>query len=157
MAELEADFLPRLAQQVTFDFTTFITASIREIITTLFMAMGLVFLVTYLFMQNFRATLISTITIPVALLATFAVLLAAGFTLNMLTLFGLILAIGIVVDDAITVVENMSRNINDKGLEPKEAARQTMGEITGAIIATTLVVLAVFIPTALLGGMTGVL
>lgn len=157
MAELEADFPPGLTQQVTFDFTTFVTASIKEVVTTLFIAVFLVFLVTYLFMQNFRATLVPTITIPVSLLATFAVLLMFGFSLNMLTLFGLILAIGIVVDDAIVVVENTSRNIDEKNLPPKEAARQAMDEVTGALIATTLVVLAVFIPTALLGGMTGVL
>ncbi|MEM9915410.1 MAG: multidrug efflux RND transporter permease subunit [Planctomycetota bacterium] len=157
MADLERDFPEGLAQQVTFDFTTFVTASIKEVITTLFITVFLVFLVTYLFMQNLRATLVPTITIPVSLLATFAVLLIFGFSLNMLTLFGLILAVGIVVDDAIVVVENTSRNIDEKGLSAKEAARQAMDEVSGALIATTLVVLAVFIPTALLGGMTGVL
>jgi len=157
MAELERDFPPGLQQQVTFDFTTFVTASIKEVITTLFITIFLVFLVTYLFMQNLRATLVPTITIPVSLLATFAVLLISGFSLNMLTLFGLILAVGIVVDDAIVVVENTSRNIDEKGLGAKEAARQAMDEVSGALIATTLVVLAVFIPTALLGGLTGVL
>lgn len=157
MDELEADFPPGLKQQVTFDFTTFVTASIKEVIVTLFITIFLVFLVTYLFMQNLRATLVPTITIPVSLLATFAVLLIFGFSLNMLTLFGLILAVGIVVDDAIVVVENTSRNIDEKGLSSREAARQAMDEVSGALIATTLVVLAVFIPTALLGGLTGVL
>lgn len=157
MDELERDFPAGLKQQVTFDFTTFVTASIEEVITTLFITIFLVFLVTYLFMQNLRATLVPTITIPVSLLATFAVLLIFGFSLNMLTLFGLILAVGIVVDDAIVVVENTSRNIDEKGLSSKEAARQAMDEVSGALIATTLVVLAVFIPTALLGGLTGVL
>ncbi|MEM1107686.1 MAG: multidrug efflux RND transporter permease subunit [Planctomycetota bacterium] len=157
MAELERDFPPGLKQQVTFDFTKFVTASIEEVITTLFITITLVFLITYLFMQNLRATLVPAVTIPVSLLATFGVLLIFGFSLNMLTLFGLILAVGIVVDDAIVVVENTARNIDEKGLGAKEAARQAMDEVSGALIATTLVVLAVFIPTALLGGMTGVL
>ncbi|MBB6429484.1 efflux RND transporter permease subunit [Algisphaera agarilytica] len=157
MAELERDFPPGLKQKVTFDFTTFVTASIEEVVTTLFITIFLVFLITYLFMQNLRATLVPAVTIPVSLLATFGVLLIFGFSLNMLTLFGLILAVGIVVDDAIVVVENTSRNIDEKGLDPKEAARQAMDEVSGALIATTLVVLAVFIPTALLGGLTGVL
>jgi HAE1 family hydrophobic/amphiphilic exporter-1 len=157
LEELAATFPQDLDYKVTFDFTDFVKASIEEVVTTLFIAAFLVFLVTFLFLQNWRATLIPTVTIPVSLLATFAVLLAAGYSLNMLTLFGLILAIGIVVDDAIVVVENTARNIDEKGLDPKEAARQAMGEVSGALVATTLVVLAVFIPAALLPGMTGVL
>ena len=157
MQELAADFPADIAYQVTFDFTDFVRASIREVVITLFIAALLVFLVTYLFLQDWRATLIPTVTIPVSLLATFGVLLFAGFSLNMLTLFGIILAIGIVVDDAIVVVENTARNIDEKGLTPKEAARQAMDEVSGALVATTLVVLAVFIPAALLGGVTGVL
>lgn len=157
MAELEEAFPSGIEQKVTFDFTRFVTASIQEVVTTLFIATLLVFLVTYLFLQDWRATLVPTVTIPVSLLATFGVLLALGFSLNMLTLFGLILAIGIVVDDAIVVVENTARNIDEKNLDPKEAARQAMDEVSGALIATTLVVLAVFIPAALLGGLTGVL
>lgn len=157
MAELERDFPDGIEQQVTFDFTNFVTASIEEVVTTLFIAAFLVFLVTYLFLQDWRATLVPTVTIPVSLLATFGVLLVFGFSLNMLTLFGLILAIGIVVDDAIVVVENTARNIDEKGLDAREAARQAMDEVSGALVATTLVVLAVFIPAALLGGLTGVL
>jgi hydrophobe/amphiphile efflux-1 (HAE1) family protein len=157
MAELEHGFPPGLRQQVTFDFTEFVSSSIKEVVTTLLIASLLVFLVTFLFLQDWRATLVPTVTIPVSLLATFGVLLAFGFSLNMLTLFGLILAIGIVVDDAIVVVENTARNINEKQLAPREAARQAMDEVSGALVATTLVVLAVFIPAALLGGMTGVL
>lgn len=157
MAELERDFPPGLQQQVTFDFTEFVSSSIEEVVTTLLIASLLVFLVTFIFLQDWRATLVPTVTIPVSLLATFGVLLAFGFSLNMLTLFGLILAIGIVVDDAIVVVENTARNINEKGLDAREAARQAMDEVSGALIATTLVVLAVFIPASLLGGMTGVL
>ncbi len=157
MADLAADFPEDIAYQVTFDFTDFVRASIEEVITTLFIAAFLVFLVTFVFLQDWRATLVPTVTIPVSLLATFGVLLAFGFSLNMLTLFGLILAIGIVVDDAIVVVENTARNIDEKGLSAKEAARRAMDEVSGALVATTLVVLAVFIPAALLGGLTGVL
>ncbi|MEM1098616.1 MAG: multidrug efflux RND transporter permease subunit [Planctomycetota bacterium] len=157
MSDLSADFPEDITYQVTFDFTDFVRASIEEVVTTLFITATLVFLITFLFLQDWRATMIPTITIPVSLLATFGVLLASGFTLNMLTLFGIILAVGIVVDDAIVVVENTTRNIDEKGLDAKEAARQAMDEVSGALVATTLVVLAVFIPTALLGGMTGVL
>ncbi|MEM9883710.1 MAG: multidrug efflux RND transporter permease subunit [Planctomycetota bacterium] len=157
MDELARDFPPGLAQQVTFDFTNFVTASIREVVTTLLIAAALVFIVTFVFLQDWRATLVPTATIPVSLLATFGVLLAFGFSLNMLTLLGLILAIGVVVDDAIVVVENTTRNIDEKGLDTKEAARQAMDEVGGALIATTLVVLAVFIPASVLGGLTGVL
>ncbi|MEM7576283.1 MAG: multidrug efflux RND transporter permease subunit [Planctomycetota bacterium] len=157
LMEASADFPEDIDYQVTFDFTDFVRASIAEVVTTLFIAVLLVFLVTFLFLQDWRATLIPSVTIPVSLLATFGVLLAAGFSLNMLTLFGIILAIGIVVDDAIVVVENTARNIDEKGLDPKEAARQAMDEVSGALVATTLVVLAVFIPAALLGGLTGVL
>ncbi|MEM8783646.1 MAG: multidrug efflux RND transporter permease subunit [Planctomycetota bacterium] len=157
LEELAVDFPEDIDYQVTFDFTDFVRASIEEVVTTLFIAAFLVFLVTYLFLQDWRATLIPTVTIPVSLLATFGVLLLAGFSLNLLTLFGIILAIGIVVDDAIVVVENTARNIDEKGLDAKEAARQAMDEVSGALVATTLVVLAVFIPAALLGGMTGVL
>ncbi len=157
MEELSASFPSDIEYQVTFDFTRFVTASIEEVVTTLFIAAALVFLVTFLFLQDWRATLIPTVTIPVSLLATFGVLYLFDFSLNMLTLFGIILAIGIVVDDAIVVVENTARNIDEKGLASKEAARRAMDEVSGALIATTLVVLAVFIPAALMGGMTGVL
>lgn len=157
LAELEQGYPEGLTQQVTFDFTGFVESSIREVVITLIIASFLVFLVTFIFLQDWRATLVPTVTIPVSLLATFAVLLLFGFSLNMLTLFGLILAIGIVVDDAIVVVENTARNIDENNLDSKEAARRAMDEVSGALIATTLVVLAVFIPASLLGGLTGVL
>ncbi|MEM8738448.1 MAG: multidrug efflux RND transporter permease subunit [Planctomycetota bacterium] len=157
LEELAERFPPDIDYQITFNYTDFVKASISEVITTLFIASALVFLVTLVFLQDWRATLVPTVTIPVSLLATFGVLLAFGYSLNMLTLFGLILAIGIVVDDAIVVVENTARNIDEKNLGAKEAARQAMDEVGGALIATTLVVLAVFIPAALLGGLTGVL
>ncbi len=154
--ELSVRFPQGVEHKVTFDFTEFVRASIREVVITLFIAAGLVILITYIFLQSWRATLVPAITIPVSLIATFGVMLPAGFSLNLFTLFGLILAIGIVVDDAIVVVENTSRKI-DEGLEPREAAKQAMDEVAGALVATTLVVLAVFIPAACLGGLTGVL
>jgi len=156
MEELSKSFPQGFKHKITFDFTEFIKASIQEVVVTLFIAAALVVLITYIFLQDWRATLIPSITIPVSLVATFGVLLALGYSFNLFTLFGLILAIGIVVDDAIVVVENTARKI-DEGMAPRPAAIAAMQEISGALIATTLVVLAVFIPAALLGGMTGVL
>lgn len=156
MAELSESFPEGMTHDITFDFTQYIRSSVREVVTTLFIAVLLVILITYIFLQDWRATLVPTVTIPVSLLATLAVMLAAGFSINLFTLFGMILAIGIVVDDAIVVVENTSRRIAE-GMEPRAAAKQTMKEVSGALVATTLVVLAVFIPSALLGGLTGVL
>jgi len=156
MRELSADYPPGLEHRVTFDFTTFVRASIEEVVKTLLIAALLVSLVTFIFLQDWRATLVPIITIPIALIGTFLFMMLFGFSLNMLTLFGLILAIGIVVDDAIVVVENTSRRI-EAGEPPRQAARGAMSEITGALVATTLVVMAVFIPAASLSGMTGVL
>ncbi|MEL6796922.1 MAG: efflux RND transporter permease subunit, partial [Planctomycetota bacterium] len=155
LAELSADFPEGLEAPVFYDFTDFVRASITEVIITLVIASALVFLTVYVFLQNFRATLITGIAIPVSVVGSLAVLLAFGFGLNMLTLFGLVLAIGIVVDDAIVVVENTARIMREEGLDAKEAARKSMGEITGPVVATTLVLLAVFVPTALLPGITG--
>ena len=124
-------------------------------IETLFIAVVLVILTVYVFLQDFRTTLIPAITIPVALLGTFGVMLAMGLSINTLSLFGIVLAIGIVVDDAIVVVENTMRLIDDEGLPPKEAAAKAMEQVTGPVIATTLVLLAVFVPTAMMGGITG--
>ena len=126
-------------------------------IHTLVEAVVLVFLVMFLFLQNFRATLIPTIAVPVVLLGTFAVLAAFGYSINTLTLFGMVLAIGLLVDDAIVVVENVERLITDEGLTPKEAARKSMDEITGALIGIALVLSAVFLPMAFFGGSTGVI
>ena len=122
---------------------------------TLFIAVLLVVFTVYVFLQDFRTTLIPSITIPVSLLGTLGVVLAMGLSINTLSLFGLVLAIGIVVDDAIVVVENTMRLINDEGLAPKEAAAKAMDEVSGPVIATTLVLLAVFVPTAMMGGITG--
>jgi HAE1 family hydrophobic/amphiphilic exporter-1 len=139
-----------------YDATRYVSAAVRQVVTSLFEAVALVIAITFLFLGNWRATLVPTVAIPVSLVASFAVLLMLGMTVNTVTLFGLILAIGIVVDDAILVIENCDRHLRDNPeLSPAEAARLTMGEVGSAIIATTLVLLAVFIPVALLPGITG--
>ncbi|WP_145007668.1 efflux RND transporter permease subunit [Pseudomonas oryzihabitans] len=140
-----------------YDTTPVVTASIHEVVKTLGEAILLVFLVMFLFLQNFRATLIPTIAVPVVLLGTFAVLLAAGFTINILTMFGMVLAIGLLVDDAIVVVENVERVMAEEGLSPKEATRKSMGQIQGALVGIALVLSAVFVPMAFFGGSTGVI
>ena len=139
---------------IPYDTTRFVTASIQEVYTTLFQAVLLVVLVIFIFLQDWRATLVPCAAIPVSLIGTFAIMALLGFSLNMLTLFGIVLAIGIVVDDAIVVVENTTQHL-DRGLKPKDAAVTAMNEITGPVIATTLVLLAVFVPTAFMGGITG--
>lgn len=154
MTELSARFPEDLKYQVTYDTTLYVETSIREVAITLFQALGLVVLVVYIFLQDWRSTLIPGIAIPVSLIGTFAVLLAMGFTINTISLFGLILAIGVVVDDAIVVVENVQRHMAD-GLEPREATRKAMEEVSAPVIATTLVLLAVFIPVAFTPGLTG--
>lgn len=131
--------------------------SIEQVINTLFEAMLLVFAVMFLFLQNLRYTLIPTLVVPVALMGTFAVMLAMGFSVNVLTLFGMVLAIGILVDDAIVVVENVERIMAEEGLPPKEATRKAMGQISGAIIGITLVLVAVFLPMAFMQGSVGVI
>ena len=143
--------------RVTYDAANVVKASIAEIVETLIIAALLVILTVLVFLQDFRATLIPTVTIPVSLIGTFAVMAALGFSLNTLTLFGLVLAIGIVVDDAIVVVENVARNLEETDMSPREAATKAMAEVTGPVIATTLVLLAVFVPTSFMGGLTGVM
>jgi multidrug efflux pump len=155
MEELKERFPPGLKYAAAYDTTLFVKESIIEVIKTLLEAMLLVFLVVYIFLQNWRATLVPAIAIPVSLVGTFAVLQAFGFSINTLTLFGLVLAIGIVVDDAIVVVENASRCIDEKGLSPKDATKEAMHEVTGPIIATTLVLMSVFVPVAFMPGITG--
>jgi len=155
MERLSERFPEGLAYGMSYDTTLFVKESIKEVIKTLGEAMILVFLVVYIFLQNWRATLIPAIAIPVSLVGTFAVLKAFGFSINTLTLFGLVLAIGIVVDDAIVVVENASRCIDEKGMKPKEAAKEAMREVTGPVIATTLVLMSVFVPVAFMPGITG--
>ncbi|MGA1606668.1 MAG: efflux RND transporter permease subunit [Planctomycetota bacterium] len=155
MDRLAESFPEDLRYEVAFDTTGFIEASIEEVIITLLEAIALVVLTVYLFLQDIRTTIIPTITIPVALIGTFAVMLAFGMSLNTLSLFGIVLAIGIVVDDAILVVENVMRIIEEEGLDAKAATEKAMEQITGPVIATTLVLLAVFVPTAMLSGITG--
>ena len=142
---------------VPYDTTPFVKISIMNVVETLIEAVILVFLVMYLFLQNFRATIIPTIAVPVVLLGTFGVMAAFGFSINTLTMFGLVLAIGLLVDDAIVVVENVERIMSEEGLSPKEATRKSMRQITGALVGIGLVLSAVFVPMAFFGGSTGVI
>ena len=141
--------------EVFFDATDYIKASIEEVSLTLILTFALVVFVCYIFLQDWRSTLVPSITIPVSLLATFAVMLALGYSLNILTLFGLVLAIGLVVDDAIVVVERVLTLMDEEKLSPKEAAKKAMEQVSSAIVATTLVLLAIFVPIAFIGGITG--
>ncbi|MBB6463964.1 efflux RND transporter permease subunit [Flammeovirga kamogawensis] len=152
--ELKESFPEGMDYHITIDTTDYVTASIKEVIETLLIAVFLVFVVMYMFLQSWRATIIPSVTIPVALIGAFAAMAAFGFSINILTLFGIVLAIGIVVDDAIVVVENTSRYL-EEGLSPKEAAIKAMQEVTGPIVATTLVLMSVFIPAAMMSGITG--
>jgi hydrophobe/amphiphile efflux-1 (HAE1) family protein len=152
---LSKRFPEGIQYRMVYDTTKFVRSAIQEIVLTLFITFSLVVGVTYLFLQDWRATLIPTLTIPVSLIGTFAVLLALGFSANTITLFALILAIGLVVDDAIVVVENVQRIIEEEDLGPKDAAIKAMNQVIGPIIATTLVLLAVFVPVGFLPGITG--
>ncbi|HEY6123172.1 MAG TPA: efflux RND transporter permease subunit, partial [Steroidobacteraceae bacterium] len=153
-----APFFPRgLEVQYPLDTTPFVRTSILEVVKTLFEAVILVFLVMYLFLQNARATLIPTIAVPVVLLGTFGILAAFGFSINTLTMFGMALSIGLLVDDAIVVVENVERVMAEEGLSPREATRKSMDQITGALVAIALVLAAVFVPMAFFGGSIGVI
>ena len=157
LEELEPSF-PKGVKAVTpFDTTPFVRVAIKGVVTTLVEAILLVFLVMYLFLQNFRATLIPTIAVPVVLLGTFGVLSVLGYSVNMLTMFAMVLAIGLLVDDAIVVVENVERLMSEEGLSPVEATRKSMDQITGALVGIGLVLSAVFVPMAFLGGVTGVI
>ena len=153
----KSSFPDDLAYGVQYDTTKFISASINEVAETLYVAVLLVILVTYIFLQDWRATLIPSVAIPVSLVGTFAVLRAIGFSINLTTLFGLILAIGVVVDDAIVVIESVSRLMEEEGLSARDAAIKTMRQVTGPCIATTLVLLAMFVPVCFLSGITGVM
>ncbi len=157
MAELSQSFPAGYHYVVPYDSTPFIDLSIHEAIKTLIEAVALVFVVMFLFLQNWRATLIPTIAVPVVLLGTFGILAVCGYTINTLTLFGLVLAIGLLVDDAIVVVENVERLMSEEGLSPLAATRKSMTEITGALIGIALVLSAVFIPMAFFGGSQGVI
>jgi HAE1 family hydrophobic/amphiphilic exporter-1 len=157
MAEMSRYFPPGMRVVYPYDTTPFVRVAIAEVVKTLFEAVLLVFLVMWLFMGNFRATLIPTIAVPVVLLGTFAVLAFFGFSINMLTMFAMVLAIGLLVDDAIVVVENVERIMGEEGLPPKEATRKSMEQITSALIGIGLVLSAVFGPMAFFGGSTGVI
>ena len=157
MAELSKYFPKGMKVIYPYDTTPFISAAMKEVVKTLIEAIFLVFLVMYLFLGSFRATLVPTIAVPVVLLGTFAVLGFMGFSINMLTMFALILSIGLLVDDAIVVVENVERIMHDEGLSPKEAAKKSMGQITSALIGIGLVLSAVFGPMAFFGGSTGII
>jgi multidrug efflux pump len=155
LAELQSFFPAGLRVVYPYDTTPFVKISIHEVVKTLFEAIVLVFLVMYLFLQNLRATLIPTIAVPVVLLGTFAVLAAFGFSINTLTMFGMVLAIGLLVDDAIVVVENVERVMVEEKLPPKEATQKSMEQIQGALVGIAMVLSAVFIPMAFFGGSTG--
>ncbi|WP_047393948.1 MULTISPECIES: efflux RND transporter permease subunit [Chitinibacter] len=157
MAEMQPYFPAGMDVVVPYDTTPFVKLSIEEVVKTLVEAVILVFCVMYLFLQNFRATLIPTIAVPVVLLGTFGVMAVFGFSINTLTMFGMVLAIGLLVDDAIVVVENVERVMSEEGLTPKEATRKSMSQITGALVGIALVLSAVFIPMAFFGGSTGVI
>jgi HAE1 family hydrophobic/amphiphilic exporter-1 len=155
MARLAEKFPPGMEYQVAFDTTSFVEASLSEVVSTLLMAIALVILVIFIFLQDWRTTLIPVVTIPLALIGTFAFVKAFNFSINTLTLFGLTLATGMVVDDAIVVVEDISRLIQDEGMSPRRAASAAMHELFGAVIATSLVLMAVFVPVAFFPGATG--
>ena len=154
MEELKQGFPPGITYKIAYNPTIFIRESVTAVIHTLYEAIGLVVVVVLLFLQNWRASLIPLLAIPVSLIGTFAAMAAFGFSINMLSLFGLVLAIGIVVDDAIVVVENVERHMAD-GLSPREAARKAMDEVTGAVIAIAFGLSAVFVPTAFISGISG--
>ncbi|VVE32124.1 efflux RND transporter permease subunit [Pandoraea terrigena] len=155
VAELAQYFPTGMKADFPYDTTPFVKISIEEVIKTLIEGIVLVFLVMYLFLQNLRATIIPTIAVPVVLLGTFGIMGAAGFSINTLSMFGLVLAIGLLVDDAIVVVENVERVMSEEGLSPKEATKKAMGQIIGALVGVALVLSAVFVPMAFFGGSTG--
>ncbi|WP_268647314.1 efflux RND transporter permease subunit, partial [Escherichia coli] len=153
-----APFFPQGMKVVyPYDTTPFVKISINEVVKTLIEAIILVFLVMYLFLQNVRYTLIPALVVPVAMLGSFAVMLGLGFSINVLTMFAMVLAIGILVDDAIVVVENVERIMATEGLPPKEATKKAMPQISGAIIGITLVLVTVFLPLAFMSGSVGVI
>ena len=157
LEDMKATFPAGLESVVPYDTTPFVQVSIKGVIKTLIEAIVLVFVVMYLFLQNFRATLIPTIAVPVVLLGTFGILAALGFSINMLTMFAMVLAIGLLVDDAIVVVENVERIMAEEGLSPLKATRKSMDQITGALVGIGLVLSAVFVPMAFMSGATGVI
>ncbi len=157
LERLKTRFPPDMEYNIVYDTTLAVRASVEEVVTTLFMTFALVVAVTFLFLADWRSTLIPTLAIPVSLIGTFAFLYAVGFSINTITLFAIILAIGVVVDDSIVVVENVQRVMSEEGLDVRAATRKSMEQVTGPVIATTLVLLAVFVPVSFMPGITGVL
>ncbi|MDT1062191.1 efflux RND transporter permease subunit [Paracoccus sp. CPCC 101403] len=157
MEELSRFFPQGMSYSIPYDTTPFVEASIEKVLHTLVEAVALVFVVMFLFLQNFRYTLIPTIVVPIALMGTISVMLVAGFSINVLTMFAMVLAIGILVDDAIVVIENVERIMATEGLPPREATQKAMGQISGAIVGITLVLAAVFIPMAFFPGSSGII
>ncbi|WP_320174286.1 multidrug efflux RND transporter permease subunit [Maridesulfovibrio sp.] len=155
MNELSKDFPTGMKYDIPYDTTLFVTASIDEVMDTLYEAMALVFVVVFIFLQNLRATIVPMIAVPVSLVGTFAFFQVLGFSINTLTLFGMVLAIGIVVDDAIVVVEAVQSKIDEEGMDAKTATKEAMKEVSGPIVATTAVLIAVFVPVAFMGGISG--
>ena len=155
MEHLALDFPTGIKYDIPYDTTLFVTASIDEVLETLYEAMALVFIVVFIFLQNLRATIVPMIAVPVSLVGTFAFFQVLGFSINTLTLFGMVLAIGIVVDDAIVVVEAVQSKIDEDGMDSKTATKAAMKEVSGPIVATTIVLIAVFVPVAFMGGITG--
>ena len=155
LAQMSKEFPEGIQYKIVMDTTNFTRASITDVVHTFFEAVFLVVLVVYLFLQSLRATLIPVLAVPVSIVGTFIGMQALGFSINMLTLFGMVLAIGIVVDDAIVVIENVERNMTVHHLDPKEAAKRAMDEVAGPVVAIVLVLCAVFVPVAFLGGITG--
>ena len=157
LAALSERFPPDVEYKVLYDTTQAVRASVREVVQTLFITFVLVVAVTFLFLADWRSTLIPTLAIPVSLIGAYAALYALGFSANMITLFATLLAIGVVVDDSIVVVENVQRIMAETGQEARAATRQAMREVTGPVVATTLVLLAVFVPVSFMPGITGAL
>src|SRR5215510_9187696 len=155
MEEAKKQFPPGLDYVINFDTTAFVRAAMEEVVRTLIEAILLVLLVVFVFLQNWRATLIPLLTVPVSVVGTFAAFLLFGFSINMTTLFGLVLAIGLVVDDAIVVTEAVQANIDERGMSPRDAALRAMEEVQGPVIAIAFILTAVFVPVSFLGGITG--
>jgi multidrug efflux pump len=155
LSDMKATFPEGIEYKIVMDTTDFTRASITEVIRTFFEALVLVVIVVYIFLQSLRATLIPVLAVPVSIVGTFIGMSALGFSVNMLTLFGMVLAIGIVVDDAIVVIENVERNMHVHKMTPKDAAKRAMDEVAGPVVAIVLVLCAVFIPVAFMGGITG--
>lgn len=157
LEEAKVDFPPDLEYDTVIDNTTYINESIQEVVHTFIEALVLVMLIVYIFLQSWRATLIPMLAVPVSLVGTFATFIVLDFSINTLTLFGMVLAIGLVVDDAIVVIENVERHMAEDGLDPKEATSRAMDEVQGPVVAIAFTLASVFVPVAGLSGMTGIL